>query len=329
MTISNQAPATKYDPILCDFDLPLEAVYYPRGFAVEIATNSSRVLQAAEESWGLSQQSFSEVPIQVSIAVAEGGPDACPAPPVCRGRRNLVSMVSDPENFSVCDLARGFAFAWITEAVAKNTAFLRYHFLESTTLITLVARHLTPIHAACAALDGKGVLLCGDAGAGKSSLSFACSRAGWTFVADDSCAVVRSRTDRTVVGNPHQIRFRPSAIDLFPELSYEHPVRRMNHELAIELATSAIPEIRTAAQTPVEHVVFLRRQPSGAAKVTRFSQASALAWFEQVICYGEADLREAQRASLRSLLTAGIFELQYSDLDSAVARLETLVKTGG
>src|ERR1700740_1731766 len=43
--------APRYDPIGCDFNLPLKGVFHPLGFTVEIATNSDPVLEAAEEGW--------------------------------------------------------------------------------------------------------------------------------------------------------------------------------------------------------------------------------------------------------------------------------------
>jgi hypothetical protein len=47
---------------------------------------------------------------------------------------------------------------------------------------------------------------------------------------------------------------------------------------------------------------------------------------EQVICYGEQHLRDAQKSALQELLRGEVFELQYSSLDSAVACLEGLLQ---
>jgi hypothetical protein len=47
---------------------------------------------------------------------------------------------------------------------------------------------------------------------------------------------------------------------------------------------------------------------------------------EQVICYGEEHLRDAQKSSLRDLLQAEVLELRYSDLDSAVGCLEASLR---
>jgi len=213
----------------------------------------------------------------------------------------------------------------MTQTAVEDHAYFRYHFLEAMTLTILIARYLTPVHAACVALGGRGVLLCGNSGAGKSSLAYACARRGWTYVSDDSSSIIRTRSDAAIAGNPHYIRLRPSAARLFPELA-RHPLsRRIDGEMAIELATLELPGIITAPQSPVDHVVFLNRQASGPATVSRFSGEKALQEFEAVICYGDKSVRDAQRRSLQKLLAGGVFQLSYSDMDSGIERLQGIL----
>jgi hypothetical protein len=323
-----QTETFRNDPLLYDFELPLRAVYHPMGFSVEVVTNAPEVLAGARESWGHSQKIFWEAPLEVRIGVLENGSKQCPPPPVFRGQRNLVSVVCDTNNFAVCDLSLGFAFCWLTQAAASHRAYLRYHFLEGVVSVLLESLYLTSAHAACVSLGGRGILLCGASGAGKSSLSFACARNGWTFTSDDASCVVRNRKGRLVVGNPYQMRFRESAIELFPELERQRFTPRLNGEMAIELATRSLPEISTAPECPVDYIVFLNRGNSSPPELLRFHREKALQFLEQTVCFGEEQIRAAHYAALDNLLTAEVFELQYSDLESAVKRLETLVRNG-
>jgi hypothetical protein len=306
----------------------LQAVYHPLGFSVEIATNSRHVLMAAEESWGHFRKVFSEPPVQLRIGVLEGGPGEDPPAPVWRAQRNLLALVSDSRNFAFCDLTEGFGFCWLTAATVENRAYLRWHFLEGTVFALLNSLYLTSFHAACVSLAERGVLLCGDSGAGKSSLAFACARRGWTYLSDDSTRVVRGRKGHVVIGNPYQMRFRESAIELFPELKGQRIAPRAVGEMKIELATASLPQIATTSECSVDYIVFLNWRELGPPRLSRFPKEKALQWFEQFICFGEKEVRDAQKASLRNLVTAEAFELRYSDLDSAVKRLETLVRDG-
>jgi len=314
------------DPLLFDFELPLRATFYPVGFPVDIITNSPLVLEAAQESWGLFQKTSSEPPVQIRLGVLPGSQKECPPPPTCRGRRNLITQIVDVQNFMISDTREGFAFGWVTEAAAQNRAYLRYHFLEGTAWLLLQALYLTPIHGACVELDGHGVLLCGDSGAGKSSLSYACARDGWKFLSDDSSCLLRKRDGRRVTGNPFQMRFRESAVNLFPELAYQRVTPHATGKMAIELATATKSEITTISECSVDYIVFLNRFDPSPDGLLRFSKARALKWFEQVVCYGESHIRSAQYATLRNLLKAESFELRYKQIDTALRLLEILVR---
>jgi len=318
--------AAAIDPLLCNTELPLRGVYYPRGFALEVTTNSPEVLAAAQESWGYFPRTFSEPPLQLRVGVMGNSGGVCPPMPTCRAWQNLLLTIADVENFSVCDLRRGIAFCWLTPAAVANTAYLRYNFLESSALCMLGQTYLVAIHAACVKSNNRGVLLCGDSGAGKSSLSYACALRGWTFIADDASSLVRGRNDLTIVGNPNQIRFREAGATLFPELRRQRLSPRGTGEFSIELATETVPEISTALTASVDYVVFLNRRDCDPPGLVSFPKSKASAWFESVICFGEKEVRQSQVASLRNLMTKPVLELRYRDLDWAVSQLNALVE---
>jgi|ERR1700722_3933011 len=321
-------PLTVGDPLLCDVELPLRGIYYPCGFAVEITTNSPAVLDAAQESWGRFHKTFSEPPVRLRVGVMGAGNGICPPTQTCRSWHNMLLTLTDADNYSVCDLSRGTGFCWLTQSTVDDRAHLRYIFLEGNILCMLQHLYLAPVHGACVRFQDCGVLLCGDSGAGKSSLSYACARRGWTFVSDDTSSLVRSRKDLMCVGNPYQVRFREAAVDLFPELCQQAITQRATGEMAIELATAAVAEISTALTSSVDYVVFLNRRDHLPAGLVSLPKEAALAWFEQVITHGEAESRREQKMALRRLLEKPILELRYRDLDWAVDRLELMVQEG-
>lgn len=313
------------DPLLSDRDLPLRGLFYPLGFALEITTNSDEVMAAAQESWGHFRAAMTEPPVHLRVVVVEGGQKECPPAPKVRAQQNLLLRVADAGNFSISNMAEGFASCWLTREFVKNRGYLRYHFLEGMSWDLLDPRYLTAIHAACVRLGNKGVLLCGDSGAGKSSLSYACARRGWVFLSDDSTSLVRKSSHPVVLGNPFQIRFRDSAVELFPELRNRKITRRVHGKLSIEVPTASIPGIETIFQSSVDYIVFLKRGMPGAPRLVPFSKETALRWLEQTLVLGDKTLREAQKAYLGKLLATEVLELRYDDLDSAVATLEAMV----
>jgi hypothetical protein len=319
-------PAIAGDPLLSNVELPLRRLYHPLGFSIEVITNSEEVLVAAEESWGGLRGAFREPALELRIALGEGRSGLCPPPPVYRGQGHLLSIVADSQNFAVCDREQGFAFAWVDRDAVERRAYLRYHFLEAIALSLLASSYVTLLHAACVELAGHGVLLCGNSGAGKSSLAFACARAGWRYISDDASYLVRKGGGRLVVGNSHQVRFRPSAIELFPELEGLSITPRAAGKPSIELPTALMPDVTTARQSTVEYIIFLNRVEPDVPELLPFLKQLAMEWASQSQTdTGASD--EQQVASIRELLNAQLFELRYCTLDRAVAQLESLIRT--
>jgi len=171
-------------------------------------------------------------------------------------------------------------------------------------------------------------LLCGDSFAGNSTLAYACARAGWTYVTDDGTFLVRNRADRYAVGNPHFIRFREDARQLFPELAKWLGITRPNGKIGMEVPARDL-EIAIAPGANIEHVVFLDRNHAGPARLRRSPEDQLQAWCERFVSFGSDEVRAAQTRSHARLLDAHIWKMSYQNFDDAVRRLEQLVDSGG
>lgn len=315
------------DPILAHTRLDRHAIFYPMGFPVSITTNSEGVLEAAREGWGNFAPRFDRPPIRLKVAVRQDESRVCPPTPVHRMRDHLATGVADNENFAITDLSKLTSAIWVTEAAVRHRDYFRYFFLDSTALGTISSVYALTVHAGCVALDGEGVLLCGDSGAGKTTLSFACAREGWTYVTDDASYLVHGETDRLVAGNCHQVRFRPSAEALFPQLRGREAMRRAGlGKPSIELQIEAGSAIKTAPTARARYMVFLTRD-AGAEELVPFPRAVARMYlWQSVQCVPYETPRQLE--AIDGLLEVKIFELRYNSLEWAVERLKQLVREG-
>jgi len=319
-------PVAEDDPLLCGRPLPHRAVFYPLGFAVQIATNNRTILDAARESWGGFRQRHARPMLQYNVLVTEEGTAECPPAPVSRAQGHLLSSVADAHNHIVCDLQAGFAFACLSRGTLRDRSYLRYCMIESPVLTLICSSYATPIHAACVSRHGRGILLCGDSCAGKSSLAYACARAGWVFTTDDASYLLHGATEPRVLGNSRKMRFRPSAQELFPELHGLGITPRAQGKPSIEVPTSNMAGIATTDEAAVHCIVHLNRQPSADsnldAELLPLDSAFALRRLHQSSYPAEIEQRHS--AAIERLSTIEFYELRYHDLQRAVDRLDLL-----
>jgi hypothetical protein len=307
-------------------ELPLRRIFYPLGFPAEVRTNSAEMLAEAEEKWGIFEKRFDTETIQVDIHVVETDSTECPPAPWCRIMQPLVVMVSDSDNYSISDISRNRTQMTLSTAGLRNKPYLRCFFMDSIVGCHLATRHATPVHAACVALDGSGVLLCGDSGAGKSTLSYACARSGWTYVTDDASFLLNSGTKRLVTGNCHQVRFRPSAAEFFPEVRGLEITPRAVGKPSIELPTAPMKHMTLAQSAKVDFIVFLNRR-TGPPQLRPYRTEVARNFMRQAL-YGSPESLAVQYEAIDHLLKAEVFELQYDNIDWAIDRLRLLVREG-
>jgi hypothetical protein len=128
-----------------------------------------------------------------------------------------------------------------------------------------------------------------------------------------------------VIGNPHQVRFRPSAAELFPEIAGAEITPRIFGRPSIELPTAPMAHINIRESVAVEFVVFLNRRISGAAELVPYRTDVARSYIQQWL-FGTPEAKAIQHAAIERLLTAPVLELRYTRLDWAVRRLEQLVR---
>jgi hypothetical protein len=315
------------DPTLVRTTFPLSETYFPLGFPVTVSTNCDEVLQAARENWSGFTKLFDTEPIQINVGVTATDSHMCPPTPMCRVRDHLSINIADAENFAINDRSLGYILVWVTTAAVSHRDYFRYFFLDSCAMSGISSRYTTGIHGACVSLGGAGVLLCGDSGAGKTTLAYACSRAGWTYVTDDGSYLVHGRKDRLVAGNCTQVRFRPTAEALFPELRGHEIMERAGvGKPSLELSTREAVQIATSSTAVVQKIVFLKRNVRTQELAVFPTAVARLYMMQRVHCmHYDAPLQEE---AIDHLLRVGAYELRYNDLDWAVERLEFLAREG-
>ena len=307
-------------------ELSLRGRFFPYGFPIEVKTNSSVVLELFAEEWEKFGQQHDTEPISVEVYVVEGGSNECPPVPSYRITPPLYFAVADADNYSFVDFQRKKVHICLSEAALSHRLYVRYCIL-GTPMACIATHYVTPLHAGCVALDGCGVLLCGDSGAGKSTLSYACARKGWTYISDDGSFLVNGKKDRTITGNCHQVRLRPAAAEHFQEIEGLKVMPRAAGKPSVELPTANYPHLHCENATRVDYIVFLNRHSDGPSELVPYRKDVARYYMRQVL-YGMPETLATQYEEIERLLTVEVFEMRYRELDWAIDRLRMLVQEG-
>lgn len=314
--------------------LGLLRTFYPFGYPVEVRTNAEEVFENYEQMWGAFQQRLQVPPIRCDVSVTDGDAAECPPEPSYHLLDSQLVFVADSRHYTVSDLLTQQTRILITRGVLRWPLYVRY-FLLMAPLAHISTAHAAPVHGACVAIGDRGVLLCGDSGAGKSTLAYACARAGWTYISDDASYAQIDANDSTVLGNCYQIRFRPEAAALFPEISGLPVTPRAAGKPSIEIGTHTLG-LRCKESISVEAIVFLKRRccsSSGgsdrheSATIEPYSRELARLFLQHNL-FGPRSTRTAQNATIDRLLSGDVYQMRYLDLDDAVQQLRTLLERG-
>lgn len=127
------------------------------------------------------------------------------------------------------------------------------HFLNSWGLVSILhQRNMINFHASSIMLNGKGIMICGDSGAGKSSLTAAFSLNGAEFVSDDITVVILKKGKPVINKISNQIALKKEAIS---QLSLENkiPLKTIPFN---NKKTYHFPE-PNEKEIPLTHVIWL------------------------------------------------------------------------
>jgi hypothetical protein len=132
------------------------------------------------------------------------------------------------------------------------------------------------IHGGLVSRDGRGVLLAGAGGSGKSSSALACVDGGFEYLGDD-CVALEARPDGTFAG--HSLYsgawIDPGHLEWFPTLAEQALPPGRGEEKALVLLSHARPE-RLARTTQICAIALPRVTGTATASVRPASQRDAL-----------------------------------------------------
>ena len=194
------------------------------GVPLEFRTNSPEMLALAKRIFAPFQADSSAPQAnRFDLTVSTKYDEPAPVPEY-RLQGHLMYMNAGIHNTIVADLEKGITIGFITTAFARQESVVRTTILECFALAMLgIPHHFAALHAAGLVKNGRGILLQGDSGLGKSSLAYAALNDGYKLLSEDAVHLKLGAAAENIRfwGLPHRIHLLPDAPRFFPELDAE------------------------------------------------------------------------------------------------------------
>ncbi len=166
------------------------------GALFQFQSNSRRLLRLVYSAYaGLPQHRLSGTAPHLTVRLQLGPADprsACkePAPVAMLAGAGYLGGATAASHFAVLSPAQSAALVVASRRDSKFAYHTRYELIEFA-VFTLAARvqRLVPLHAACVGRAGRGILLVGSSGAGKSTVTLQCLLHGLEILSEDSVFV--------------------------------------------------------------------------------------------------------------------------------------------
>jgi hypothetical protein len=182
------------------------------GGRFQFESNSEALLRIVDEAYaGLPAHRLSTAVPRMTVGLhltsREPRDQREPAPLRLLASGEFLGAATPRSNFVAINVADRSALVTVAAQMLRFPYHLRYELLEFA-VFTLATRvqGLVPLHAACVGKGGRALLLMGDSGAGKSTISLQALLQGLEFVSEDSTFVAPGSMLCTGVANFLHVR---------------------------------------------------------------------------------------------------------------------------
>lgn len=225
-----------FDPLLGRIATPFRARYHLLGSQFSLESNDRRLMQLAAHAFsGLPKHQFPGHSCRMKIRLILQGTDTNPGwkaeelAPEMRfyGGNNIFCATMGADTIAVISPQTGSGLIIVSKQMLAYPYNLRYELIEHVVFqLAARSRGLVALHGACIALNGHGLLLLGDRGAGKSVTSLACLADGFEFFAEDGLLVCPDTL--LASGLASFLHLRTDSLHFFKELKRVHSMLRFS-----------------------------------------------------------------------------------------------------
>ena len=303
---------------------PLCGTFVVAGAVAEIRTNSESILTIAEQCFPRMTERPSVCELRMRLWVDPEGISRAPWPlPYFRGLGHLIFGGFDSQSSVIIDLKSRRISGRFSPAMAADDHYWKRVIFPR--LITGIgsAIGVVELHCACLSWNGRGLVLFGAPGAGKSTLALALALQGFSLLSEDWTYFSRSNRDLAAWGLPSGVKLLPDAVRHFPELANFETSIGLNGEEAYQTLPERDFGISLERCCRPKWLVLLDRGGEPAFDISMLSAADAAEILCRDLLPQSAKVLCQQERMVQGLVANGCWRLRYGghaqDIASALA----------
>ncbi|MBV9179954.1 MAG: hypothetical protein JO356_01465 [Acidobacteria bacterium] len=231
-------------------------------------------------------------------------------------------------NFCAVDIRQRRALAFLTETMANDEVTLTTPFLDSLFCMCSASLGLLPLFSTCVGLQGKGILILGNPGNGKTTASYILSKCGIDLLADEGTFLEHDGQNLRAWGGFWPIAFRADASRFFPELETKAKPFAYHNFAYFHLDQGALHNPASSSVTPVA-CVFLERFASSKIRLSPIKAADRLRRLSESLLFEEdRRFRPQQLTVLEMLASLPGYRIEYGvdPADAAILIRRLLIR---
>ncbi len=208
----------------------------------------------------------------------------------------------------------------------EDQAFAMFEWGLNWCIATTAHQYLI-VHAAVVAKNGQAVILPGEPGAGKSTLCAALVSRGWRLLSDEMAMIDPGGLSITPVPRPIGLKNESIAImkNYADGVQIGPPVTDTAKGTVAHMRPPAESVAHADSDAQPEHIIFPAYSAGADTQLERIEKAHGLTRIaEQSFNYHILG-REGFETLTRLVSRCPAFDLRYSQLDSAIARIDALI----
>ena len=223
-------------------------------------------------------------------------------------------------NFYALDLRLRTAVGWVAEELAHDEVRLTIPYLDSLFCMTAASLGLVSLHANCVAHNGKGAIILGHAGDGKTTASYLAAREPMHFHADEGLFLELHRGSVQAWAGFWPAVFREESGVFFPELKARARQFTYGELSYYHLDKSCLQ--RNGRPVLPAYSIFLRRAPGSGVKLVQIAPDNAYDRLTSSVLFEEEEqFRQQEAVVLKALAALPCYELSYGGDPAAAAEI--------